>query len=959
VEGDLDHQRAGSPERTREASRLTFPAKVVVTGLVVAALAWASIEISRGSGRVSGVWPANAVVLAALITSRARVWPAFLLAGLVGDVAATLVVGDKLLIAVGLGLCNGFGILFCATGLRLLTRPKLDLSRLWHLVAFGGLAVAGATLSAFGGAAVLQFAPHPTFWRSLIGWALSDMLGLVIVTPALLALDGRGWARLIASPIAAARNLVLLAGLAAATMYVCLQPHLESAALIFITLVLIAFQAEVAGAALGLLVVGGLVLGMPLFGLEPAITHAADVSRAVFTAQITLLFWATIVFPIAGAVARRRELAAQLETTARDFQMLADHSTDIILRIDTTSRIVYVSPSCRQLGWAPDELVGREASSLMHPEDRAVAAQVFSALMSGGGLGLRRTYQQRTITRDGDWVWVEGSPQLIYDSKGRPAGVVTQLRDITARKQAETALAESEARYRLLADRATDIILQTDAEGVIRYISPACRRLGYAPEEMIGRQALEFIHEDDRHITVERLRGLFAGTPQTESERREYRALPKDGGPSVWLEGNSSVVHDEAGRIVGAVSLLRDVTERRAFEDELHRKRAEAEAATIAKSEFLANMSHEIRTPLTGIMGFAGLLEDVGGLPPTARTFASRIATASRALLAVVNDILDFSKIEAGQIELHAEAFDPGAFVAETTELVMAQAQEKRLTLTTRRDGDLPAAVSADAGRLRQVLLNLLTNAVKFTDAGGVTVTVSHADAVLRLEVADTGVGIAPDRTERLFQRFSQADGSINRQYGGTGLGLAICKSLTQVMGGQIGVASEPGRGSTFWFSIAAPRCAPTETAVVAAESELESRPARILVVDDSPVNRELVGVLLSVFGHHLTEAGGGAEAVLAADANAFDLILMDLQMPGMDGLAATKAIRARCPLNRATPIVALSANILPIHLEACREAGMDDHIAKPIDTRELLTKVARWTTREEADSSTKRDMGA
>ena len=946
----MEHPRADSPGQSSGASRLTFPAKVVAAGLAVAALAWTSIEISRGAGHVSGVWPANAVILAALLTSRPRVWPAFLLAGFVGGAAASLLVGDKLAIVAGLGLCNSYGILFCATGLRLLTGPQLDLSRSWHLAAFGGLAIAGSTLSAFGGATVLQFGPQPTFWRSLVGWALSDVLGLVIVTPALLALDAQGWARLFASSAAAARNLVLLALLAAVTVYVCLQPHLESRFLIFAMLVVIAFQAEVAGAALGLLIAGGLMFGMPLLGLEPAFARTNDVHATAFVIQVLLLVSAAITFPIAGAVARRRELAAQLEATARDFQMLADHSTDIIIRIDTNSRIVYVSPSCRQLGWEPHELIGREAPTLMHPEDRALAADALAALMAGRGSEFRGVYQQRTMTRDGGWIWVEGSPQLIYDAKGGPAGVVTQLRDITERKRAETALAESEARYRMLADRATDIILQTDADGVIRYISPACRRLGYAPEEMIGRQALDFIHADDHDLTVERLRSLFAGTPQTESERREYRTLPRDGGQSVWLEGNSSVIHDEAGRIVGAVSLLRDVTERRAFEDELRRKRAEAEAATIAKSEFLANMSHEIRTPLTGIMGFAGLLEDVDGLPPVAQTFASRIATASRALLAVVNDILDFSKIEAGQIELHAEAFDPGAFVAETTDLVMAQAQEKHLKLTTRRVGDLPAAVSADAGRLRQVLLNLLTNAVKFTNAGEVTVIVSHADDVLKVEVSDTGVGIAPDRTERLFQRFSQADGSINRQYGGTGLGLAICKSLTQVMGGQIGVTSEPGRGSTFWFSIAAPPCAPT-AAAAETESEFEARPARILVVDDSPVNRELVGVLLAVFGHHLTEAAGGAEAVAAAEADAFDLILMDLQMPGMDGLAAAREIRAHCPLNRATPIVALSANILPMHLEACREAGMDDHIGKPIDTRELLTKVGRWTASDAAGS--------
>jgi CheY-like chemotaxis protein len=251
------------------------------------------------------------------------------------------------------------------------------------------------------------------------------------------------------------------------------------------------------------------------------------------------------------------------------------------------------------------------------------------------------------------------------------------------------------------------------------------------------------------------------------------------------------------------------------------------------------------------------------------------------------------------------------------------------------------------------VLLNLLTNAVKFTEAGEVTVTVSHADDELKVEVSDTGVGIPPDRLYRLFQRFSQADGSINRQYGGTGLGLAICKSLAEVMGGDIGVSSTPGHGSRFWFTVAAPTCCVVGGEAAADEAALDVRPARILVVDDAPVNRELVGVLLGVFGHELTEAGGGAEAVEAARDQAFDLILMDLQMPGMDGLTATREIRSGCPLNRDTPIVALSANILPSHLEACREAGMDDHIGKPIDTRELLTKVARWTSPADSEPET------
>jgi len=298
-------------------------------------------------------------------------------------------------------------------------------------------------------------------------------------------------------------------------------------------------------------------------------------------------------------------------------------------------------------------------------------------------------------------------------------------------------------------------------------------------------------------------------------------------------------------------------------------------------------------------------------------------------------------------VELDTHPFDPSQFVRETVELVSSQAAEKGLELNTAIDGALPAAVAADGARLRQVLLNLLTNAIKFTESGGVTVTLGY-DAKdggrLKLSVTDTGVGIAPDRLGRLFQRFSQADGSISRQYGGTGLGLAICRSLTTLMGGEIGVESTPGVGAEFWFTVKAPACDPVAAGDEDEGGAFYARPARILIVDDSPVNRELVSTLLNVFGHDLSEACGGAEAVLAAAEKPFDLILMDLQMPGMDGLSATKAIRAASPLNRATPIVALSANILPTHLEACREAGMNDHIGKPIDTRELLTKVIRWT---------------
>jgi CheY-like chemotaxis protein/anti-sigma regulatory factor (Ser/Thr protein kinase) len=368
-----------------------------------------------------------------------------------------------------------------------------------------------------------------------------------------------------------------------------------------------------------------------------------------------------------------------------------------------------------------------------------------------------------------------------------------------------------------------------------------------------------------------------------------------------------------------------------------------AESAAKAKSEFLANMSHEIRTPLTSIMGFSSLLGETSDLPDLAARYVQRISTAGQSLLSVVNDILDFSKLEAGQVDLDPHPFDPAAYVEDTVELLTRQAENKGLTLGLIVDDSVPERIDADSARLRQVLLNLVGNAIKFTAEGRVNVSVTHAGGLLRVEVADTGPGIPAEKRDRLFQRFSQVDGAGSRNHGGTGLGLAISKSLVTLMGGEIGVESEEGKGSIFWFTFAAPVVRGRAEAAAKSEGPSDDRAFRMLVVDDVHVNRELVRAMLEPFGHTFVEAENGAEAVAAALREPFDLILMDLQMPGMDGISATKAIRATSEVNGLTPIVALSANVLPDHLAACAAAGMDDHIGKPIQPLRLLTKVAQW----------------
>ncbi|WP_374658038.1 ATP-binding protein [Phenylobacterium sp.] len=371
-----------------------------------------------------------------------------------------------------------------------------------------------------------------------------------------------------------------------------------------------------------------------------------------------------------------------------------------------------------------------------------------------------------------------------------------------------------------------------------------------------------------------------------------------------------------------------------------------AEDANQAKGDFLASMSHEIRTPLTGIMGFAHLLKTVGGLPPRAGDYVGHIETAGQALLVVVNDILDFSKIDAGRVELEPQPFEPRMLLSETLALVAAQAEGKGLALTLDIDPAVPNILRADPARLRQIVLNLLNNAVKFTGEGLVALSARYEPDVRRLRVGvkDTGPGVPADRLDRLFRRFSQADGSVSRRYGGTGLGLAICKSLSELMGGEIGVVTREGEGAEFWFTVEAP---PAAASAHRDLSEVfdpgEATGARLLVVDDTAINRELIGAMLAPFGHRVVEADGGAQGVAIAETEDFDLILMDLQMPNMDGLAATRAIRQGAGPNRRTPILAISANVLPAQVASCLAAGMNDHIAKPIRPAELLAKVEGW----------------
>ncbi|KQY31095.1 histidine kinase [Caulobacter sp. Root1455] len=377
--------------------------------------------------------------------------------------------------------------------------------------------------------------------------------------------------------------------------------------------------------------------------------------------------------------------------------------------------------------------------------------------------------------------------------------------------------------------------------------------------------------------------------------------------------------------------------------------RARALAANEAKTEFLATMSHEIRTPLNSMLGFSQLLVERQDLPPDVRRQLSLIDSAGTALLTVVNDILDFSRVEAGQVELLFQPTSAAAVLHDAVGIIRPEAENKGLTLEVEVVDPVGGLHDLDGLRLRQVLLNLLNNAVKFTEAGRIraclTIEPGELEDRLKFEIIDTGVGIAIEQQGRLFQRFSQIDSSASRPYGGAGLGLAISKALVELMGGKIGVDSALNHGSAFWLELQAPQ--------VEAYDAVEPGPvatpgaARILLVDDHPMNREIGAALLTLVGCQVETADNGEQAVAKAARGGFDIILMDIHMPEMDGLAATRAIKALDGGAGDVPIIAMSADALPQQVERCYAAGMVDHVAKPVQREVLYAKVSRWLARK------------
>ena len=814
-------------------------------------------------------------------------------------------------------------------------------------------------------------------------------------------------------------------------------------------------------------------------------------------ARVTVIDWdggPAIMVNIRDASEHIRTEASQREKE-KQFRLLVELSPDAIF-VHRDHKFLFANAAAARLFGAQsvEALIGHSTLDFVQPQDRSKVLQRIDSLPSVG-VSLE-AMEARLLRIDGSEFDSESSAGLV-EWDGAEAMLVV-LRDITGRKRQERLVQESEARYRSLVDLSPDGVFVNCGDRIVFCNQAVAKLYGVdSVDDIIGRDPLELEHPDDRAFLLQRYAEIEKGVALPWVERR--RVLPD--GSIIQIEVTAVPIdwHGEPSHLV----INRDVSGRKSAQQALIDAKSEAEhaamaaevameearAASRAKSEFLASMSHELRTPMNGVLGMAGVLLD-SDLDDDQRQFAETIRQSGEALLHILNDILDFSKIEAGKLELELVDFDFASAIEGVVELLAPRASGKGIDLATYIAPNVPHCVKGDPGRLRQILLNLLGNAIKFTDVGAVTVKVTVADAndqeaLLLIRVTDTGIGIAEDVRSTLFERFIQADSSTTRQFGGTGLGLAICKQLAELMGGEIGVESAPGKGSMFWvkvrldvsrqcqadgsadlvaaldghsvllannnrpprrilekqlgvigmrvfvaddaasalqqlieaaeartpidlaiidqslpdragvdladrirsdqrfkgirLALAAPagatfgegrlqatkydalinkpvrRSALIETVAVmlgavkprdASETlpvvEDDVAPMRILLAEDNQVNQQVVGAMLTDAGHSVDVVNNGLEAVSAVRRIPYDLILMDIRMPEMDGFDATRMIRSLPGDVAAIPIIAITANMSSGGREEYLAAGMNDCLPKPIDPGALALAIAR-----------------
>jgi PAS domain S-box-containing protein len=661
-------------------------------------------------------------------------------------------------------------------------------------------------------------------------------------------------------------------------------------------------------------------------------------------------------------ITERKQALQALQSSEEKFRQLAENMHEVFFMMTPFgTEALYVSP-------AFEEVWGRSVESAyqnpmawaeaIHPDDREQAGLIAVRQLQGEPV----SSEFRIQTPDGMEKWIRSRTSPVNDPDGRLIRIVGIAEDITERKESLTALQNSEEKFRQLAENIREVFWMMNAGGTeILFVGPAyeeiwgrtCKSLYESPMDWI-----EAIHPQDR----ERAHEIFLKQLQGASIDSEYRIRTPDGAEK-WIRDRAFPVCDSSGAVIRVAGIAEEITEHKRYEEELIRAREQADAANVAKSRFLANMSHEIRTPMNGVLGMNQLLLETA-LTAEQRRYVEVAQTSGRALLSLIDDILDLSKIEAGKIVFENRGFDLYRTVQDMVQALRVQADANGLELDAHVSTKIPGLLYGDAHRLRQVLTNLTGNAIKFTQRGKISVNAEMENlrggaVTVRFTVSDAGVGMRPEQIEKVFAPFVQADTSTTRKYGGTGLGLAISKQLVEMMGGSIGVDSREGEGSTFWFTAVFQQAASldgrccsdagpeksvdTPVATPGTGQRKFGHGERILVAEDNLTNREVILAQLKKLGYKCHAVCNGAEVVEEVQRLGYALVLMDCQMPVMDGYEATRLIRDSILAH--IPIIALTASAMSSDRERCLREGMDDYLAKPVDLTQLARVLSKWVS--------------
>jgi PAS domain S-box-containing protein len=576
--------------------------------------------------------------------------------------------------------------------------------------------------------------------------------------------------------------------------------------------------------------------------------------------------------------------------------------------------------------------------SRVHPEDLERVEQALEKYLARQQASFHVLHRVRN--QRGQYLWLLCRAIVLWDESAKPLRMVGSFADFTPQKQAEQALRDQESFLRLIIDHIPHIIFWKDRDCVFLGCNQKLAQMAgkKSPSEVVGKTDYDMVwHEDAATFQAKDRELMDAG----QAMYHFVEELQTQEGSRIWLETNKIPLYSEAGHIIGILGVSEDITQRRLAEIALQQAKEAAEVANQAKSAFLANMSHELRTPLNGVLGFAQVLERDPNLNHKQLEHVAVIRRCGDYLLTLINDILDLSKIEAGRVELYPTDFHFGEFLQGVVELFQMRAEQKGIHFHYEPLSHLPHGVRADEKRLRQVLINLLGNAVKFTEHGSVTLKIGYDHGGMRFQVEDTGIGIAEEDLSKIFSPFQQV-GDARYHAEGTGLGLAISKRLVEMMGGELHVESHLGKGSCFWIRLALPDVSQLLQIKTLENPKIvgfEQHSRRLLLVDDKWENRSILVNLLTPLGFQVTEACNGAEGVEIAKQIHPDLIITDLVMPVMDGFEAVRRIR-QCPELQHTPIIAASASVFDYHQQESRDAGCNDFVAKPIRLDLLLEKI-------------------